>query len=161
MNAIAVVDENWGIGRNGKLLVYLPSDLKYFKDKTLGKTVIMGRETFSGIGRPLKGRETIVLSRSQNYKPGCLVFRSLDELLECLKSKNSEDVFVAGGETVYRQLLPYCGRFFITKMQGRFEADRHFPNLDVGAEFSIVWSSGWMEENSIKYQFTEYKRVMK
>ncbi|MCL1982580.1 MAG: dihydrofolate reductase [Clostridiales bacterium] len=156
MNAIAAVDENWGIGRNGKLLAHLPGDLLYFKEKTLGKTVVMGRETYNSIGKPLPGRETVVLSRSPGKRPGCQTFCSLGEAMEYLGGR---DVFVAGGEAIYKLFFPYCDRFFITKLYAAFDADRHFPNLDRdGGSFSVVWSSGIMEENSVRYQFTEYIR---
>ncbi|MCL1808290.1 MAG: dihydrofolate reductase [Clostridiales bacterium] len=162
MNAIAAVDENWGIGRNGKLLVRLPGDLKHFKEKTLGKTVVMGRETYDSIGNPLPGRETVVLSRDPGFKPACKAFCSLADALEYLGGKNSEDVFVAGGQAIYEEFFEYCDRFFITKIFAAFEADRHFPNLDENPDkYAIAWSSGIVGENSVKYQFIEYVRNKK
>jgi len=161
MNAIVIVDQNWGIGKSGQLLVHLPGDLKYFKEKTLGNTIIMGRETFDSMGgRLLPGRESVILSRNENFKPGCHVCKSLDETLEYVKDKPSENVFVAGGETVYRLFLPYCDKFFITKMYAEFEADRFFPNLDEQPEnFKVVRESEITSENGVKYQFFEYARV--
>jgi dihydrofolate reductase len=160
MNAIVVVDENWAIGNGGKLLVHLPGDLRYFKEKTLGKTIVIGRETFDSMGgRLLPGRETIILSRRDNFKPNCRVCRSLDETLECIKDKPGDEVFIAGGEKIYKLFLPYCDRFFVTKIHEKFDADRYFPNLDESPnEFAIESSSETVEENSVQYQFFEYAR---
>ena len=160
MIAIAVVDENWGLGNDGKLLARLPGDLKHFKEKTLGKTVIMGRKTFESMsGKLLPGRETVILSRDAGFKPGCTVLRSLDEVLGYVKGLPGDGVFVAGGEEIYRLFFPYCGTFFITKLYAAFEADRHFPNLDESPEaFTVKKSGGVMEENGVKYQFFEYTK---
>jgi len=161
MNAIAVVDENWGLGRNGKLLVHLLGDLKYFKEKTLGKTIIIGRGTYESMaGKLLPGRETAILSKNMDFKPDCLVLHSLEEALLYLKEKPDADMFVAGGESVYRLFFPYCDKFFITKLHAAFEADIYFRNLDDEPEsFAALWSSDIFEENGVKYQFFEYARV--
>ena len=160
MNAIVIVDKNWGIGCEGKLLAHLPSDLKYFKQKTLGNTLIMGRETFDSMGgRLLPDRETIILSRNEDFNPECKTCSSLEELLEAVKDKRSEELFVVGGESIYKLFLPYCDKFFVTKINETFEADRYFPNLDTSPEkFAVVWESEVIEENSLKYQFFEYVR---
>jgi dihydrofolate reductase len=161
MNAIVIVDKNWGIGKSGQLLVHLPGDLKYFKEKTLGNTIIMGRETFDSMGgRLLPGRESVILSRNEKFNPGCQVCKSLEETLEYIKDKPSEKVFIAGGETVYKLFLPYCDKFFVTKIYEGFEADRHFPNLDEQPEnFKVISESEVALENGIKYQFFEYARI--
>jgi len=158
MNAIVIADQNWGIGRSGKLLAHLPGDLKYFKEKTLGKTIIIGRETFDSMGgRLLPGRETLILSRREDFNPNCPVVHSLDEALEYVKNKKDEDLFVAGGEAIYKLFLPYCDTFFVTKIYHAFSADRYFPNLDERPdEFIIKWRGGVMEENEVRYEFIEY-----
>ena len=160
MNAIAAVDESWGIGRSGKLLASLPGDLKYFKEKTLGKTIVIGRETFDSMsGKLLPERETVILTRNADFKQNCTVIHTLNEALEYLKTKRSEDVYVAGGENVYRQFIPYCDVFFITKLYGTFGADRFFTNLDAyPGEFAVKQASGVKEENGVKYRFFEYVR---
>ena len=161
MNAIAVVDENWGLGKDGKLLTHLSGDLRYFKEKTLGKTIILGRKTFESMGgRLLPGRETVILSRDSGFAQGCKVLRDLDEALTFVSGKNGEDVFVAGGEAVYRLFLPYCDTFYITKLYASFEADRFFPNLDEAPDvFKTEWSGAVLEEKGVRYQFFMYKRV--
>ena len=161
MNAIAVVDRNWGLGRDGKLLVHLPGDLKYFKEKTLGKTIIIGRGTYESMaGKLLSGRDTIIMTRNENFKAPCAVAHSLEEALRYLKNIPGENQFAAGGETVYNMFFPYCDTFFITKMDAVFAADRHFPNLDsTPSGFTVKSLSGVMEENGVEYQFFEYKRI--
>ena len=159
MNAIAIVDENWGLGKDGKLLIHLPGDLKYFKEKTLGKTIIIGRKTFDSLGkRLLPDRETVIVSQNMKYDPGCMVCRSLEEALRYVKGRRPDDVFVAGGEAIYNLFLPYCDTFFITKIQASFEADKYFPNLDSSNRFYIDKSSAVVEENGVKYRFYKYTR---
>ncbi len=160
MNIIVVVDENWNIGRDGGLLVHLPGDLKYFKEKTLGKTVVVGRKTLESFpgAKPLPGRRNIVLTRQKHYRPGnCEICASKEELMAVLGS-DTEDVFISGGETVYRQFFQDCDRYFVTKIYASFDADRSFPRLDGRAEFTVVWKSDMQEENGVKYQFFEYRR---
>ena len=160
MNAIAVVDENWGLGKDGKLLAHLPGDLKYFKGKTLGKTIIIGRETFDSMGRTtLPDRETVVLSENPEFNAQCTVCRSREETLDYIKSKPDDELFIAGGEAIYRLFFSRCDKFFITKLYATFDADRYFPNLDRRRdEFEIKEAGAALEENGIRYQFFEYIR---
>lgn len=160
MNLIVVVDENWNIGRDGGLLVHLPGDLKYFKEKTYGKTLVMGRKTLESFpgGKPLPGRENIILTRNVNYKPeGCTVYHSKDELIKQLGADTS-NIFISGGESIYRQFLEDCDTFFITRIYDSFPADRSFPNLDKRDDLKIVWKSEMQEEKGIQYQFFKYMR---
>lgn len=160
MNLIVVVDENWSIGRDGGLLVHLSGDLKYFKKRTYGKTLIMGRKTLESFpgARPLPGRRNLVLTRRPDYAPeGCEVFHSKEELTRQL-GPDTSNVFVSGGENVYRQFLEDCDTFFVTKIYQSFPADRSFPDLDQREDLEITWKSGVQEEKGIKYQFFEYTR---
>lgn len=160
MNMIVAVDENWAIGRENKLLVHLPGDLKYFKEKTLGKVVVMGRHTLESLpgGKPLPGRTNIVLSTNRELAPGCKVCHSEEEMDEVLAEYAESDIFIIGGEKVYRDMMERCDSFFITKILKGFEADRFFLNLDDASEFEQVWASSVQEENGIEYIFTEYKK---
>lgn len=171
MKAIVVADENWAIGKDGGLLIHLPGDLKYFKEKTLGKTVVMGRATLESLpgGKPLPKRRTIVLSgngklaeRLAGTAETASSVEALLALLEREKQAGSlaeDDVFAAGGETVYRQLLPYCDEVFVTKIQKTFSgADKHFPNLDQLAEWELFREGEPIEENGVVYRFTVYQR---
>lgn len=162
MKAIVAVDQHWGIGKDGGMLVHIPKDLAYFKEKTLGKVVIMGRGTLESLpgAKPLKGRETIILSRSPGYDPGCKVCVSLEELFTLLKDYPDEDIFVAGGGDVYRQLMPHCDVCLVTKIDAAFAADTFFENLDAGQSFSLTAESEPITENGVTYRFAEYQRIL-
>ena len=111
MNIIVAVDKNWAIGKDNKLLVSIPSDMKFFRETTTGKVVVMGRKTLESFpgGQPLKKRTNIVLTSDRNYKvKDAIVVHTVEELLQTLKAYKQEDIYVIGGESVYRQLLPYC-----------------------------------------------------
>lgn len=158
MNLIVVVDDKWGIGKNGGLLLHLPGELKYFKEKTIGKTIVMGRETLQTFPKsePLPQRKNIVLSRNADFEASCLVCHSMGELFKTLESENMEDIFICGGENIYKQFSPYCNRYFVTKLMGEFQADKFFENLDLRNDLKIVWKSELQEENEILYHFLEY-----
>ena len=109
MNLIVAVDENWAIGNRNKLLVSIPADMKFFREMTKGNVVVMGRKTMESFpgGQPLKKRTNIVLSRDESYQvKDAVVVHSLEELLEQLKSFPEESIYVIGGESIYRMLLP-------------------------------------------------------
>ncbi|MBP6491902.1 MAG: dihydrofolate reductase [Clostridia bacterium] len=161
MKTIVVVDKNWGIGKDGDLLVHLPGDLKYFKEKTLGKVVVMGRTTLESLPgkKPLKDRTNIVLSRNPEFKAeGCIQCRSMGELFKVLEQYEMEDVFVVGGQDIYRQFLPYCSGHFVTKINQAFEADKFFENLDLREDMEVIWESEPQTEKGIEYRFIEYRR---
>ncbi|MDO4545867.1 MAG: dihydrofolate reductase [Bacillota bacterium] len=160
MNAIAVVDENWAIGRNGGLLVHLPGDLKYYKEKTWGKVIVVGRKTLESFpgGKPLPGRTNIVLTANKAYEAeGAVVCHSKEEVLEKVKTFDEEDVFIAGGAGIYREFFDCCRAFYITRIYDSFEADTYFPRLEE-SEFEIAWRSEMQEEKGISYQFLKYVR---
>ena len=162
MNLIVAADENWGIGKDGGLLIHLPGDLKYFKEKTKGKVVVMGRATLESLpgGKPLPVRTNLVLTRDSSFKKeGCLIVNDMEQLLaECAKY-DPEDVMIIGGEQIYMQLIRQCERLFITKIFASFDADKHLMNVDKMRSFALVWESNVMEENGISYQFLEYRRM--
>ena len=138
MNLIAAVDKNWAIGLNNKLLVSIPEDMKFFRQTTTGKVVVMGRKTLESFpnGQPLKNRTNIVLTSNRNYRVnGAIVVYSLEELLKELKKYPSEDIYVIGGESIYRQLVDYCDVAHITKIDYAYNADSWFPNLDEKEEW--------------------------
>lgn len=161
MNLIVAADENWGIGKDGGLLTHLSGDLKYFKEKTKGKVVVMGRATLESLpkGRPLPERTNIVLTRDTSFeKEGCVIVNNMEQLLaECAKY-DSEDVMIIGGEQIYMQLIRQCERLFITKIFGDFDADKHLMNVDRMRSFELLWESDIKEENGISYQFLEYRK---
>ena len=161
MKLILAADRNWAIGKDGDLLCHLPGELKYFKEKTVGKTVIMGRGTLESLPgkKPLPKRENIVISGNPDYAvPGAVVLHSHEELFDYIRDKDSDEVMVLGGGRVYRELLPYCDTCYITRIYDSFDADTWFVNLDEMPEFEIVWQSELQEENGIQYRFLEYRR---
>ena len=161
MNLIAAVDSNWAIGNKERLLVSIPNDHKHFREETTGKVVVLGRKTLQTFpqGLPLKNRTNIILSRDRNDEvKDALVVHSVEELLEELKKYNEEDVYVIGGESVYRQLLPYCRTAHITKIDHSYEADAFFPDLDSDPEWEITADSDEMTYFDIAYTFLKYER---
>ena len=161
MNLIAAVDKNWAIGCKNKLLVSIPADMKFFRETTTGKVVVMGRKTLESFpnGLPLKNRTNIVLTHNPNYKVNdAIVVHSLDELHEELKKYNSEDVYVIGGEKIYEQLLDECDVAHITKIDYAYDADAYFPNLDEKPEWEITADSDEQTYFDLEYQFVKYER---
>ena len=131
MELIAAADKNWAIGRDGKLLCHLPGELKYFKEKTTGKTVVMGRKTLESLpgSKPLPNRRNIVLTKDLSFeKEGCEIVHSVDELFDIL---GEEPVMVMGGASVYEQLLPYCDSCYITKIDACFDADTYLSLIHI------------------------------
>ena len=159
MELIVNVTENWGIGLRDQLLVAISADLKRFRALTTGKTVILGRRTLATFpgGRPLKNRENIVLTHDVNFAAeGALVAHDLPELFALLRGKNTDDVCVIGGASVYEQLLPYCARARVTKTLLTPEADRFFPNLDALENWQIEQESSPQEENGVRFLYVDY-----
>lgn len=161
MNIIVAVDKNWGIGKDNKLLVSIPSDMKFFREETTNKVVVMGRKTLESFpnGLPLKRRINIVLTKDMNYKvKDAILVHSVEELLEQLKKYNSEDVYVIGGDSIYRQLLPYCDVAHVTKIDYAYEADSYFPNLDEMSDWKIGQMSEEQTYFDLEYAFVKYVR---
>ncbi len=162
MNIIAAVDRNWAIGNKGRLLVSIPNDQKHFREETMGKVVVLGRRTLQTFpqGMPLQGRTNIILSRDRGFRvKGALVVHSIEELLRELEKYPSRDVYCIGGESVYRQLLPYCDTAHITKIDHAYEADAHFPDLDQDSKWKITADSDELTYFDIAYTFLKYERI--
>ena len=161
MNIIVAADSNWGIGNREKLLVSIPNDMKHFRQETVGKVVVLGRKTLQTFpqGQPLQDRTNIILSADRSYQvKGALVVHSLEELLEELKKYDSDSIYVIGGESVYRQLLPYCDTAHVTKIDHVYQADAYFPNLDRDGEWEITADSEEQTYFDIPYTFLRYQR---
>lgn len=159
MKAIVAVDLNWGIGCGGNLLQRIPEDMNFFKQMTLGKVVVMGRETFDSLpGKsPLKDRVNIVLSKSViSSDNGVIICRSLNELFKQIEKYNTEDVFIIGGESVYSQFLPYCEEAYVTRIQNEYLADKYFINLDKEESWELKSVSDSKKYNDIQYYFVTY-----
>ncbi len=161
MNIIAAVDNNWAIGSKNELLVRIPNDHKMFREMTTGKVVVLGRKTLETFpqGQPLKNRTNIILSANPKYRvKDATVVHSIDELTEELKKYDDGDIYIIGGESVYRQMLPYCNVAHITKIDHEYEADAYFPNLDKDEEWEITADSEEQTYFDIAYQFLRYER---
>ncbi len=164
MNLIVAVDNNWAIGCRNNLLVSIPADHKFFRQETTGKVVALGRKTLETFpqGMPLKNRTNIILSRNPDYRvKDAVIVHSREELLEELKNYNSEDVYIIGGESVYRMMLPYCDVAHVTKIDHEYEADAYFPNLDETGEWEITAVSEEQTYFDLAYQFVKYERRIK
>jgi len=162
MNLIAAVDKNWAIGKNGSLLVSIPEDMKLFRSETTGKVVVMGRKTLESFpgGNPLKNRTNIVITRNCDYvKEGVTVCRSVEETLDELKNYRDEDIYIIGGESIYRQFLPYCSTAHITKIDFTYEADTFFPNLDEDKNWKVTESSDEKTYFDLEYYFLKYENA--
>lgn len=161
MNLIVAVDNNWAIGNKDRLLVSIPNDHKHFREETTGKVVVLGRKTLQTFpqGMPLKNRTNIILSRDPSYEAGdAVVVHSIEELLEELKKYDTEDVYIIGGESIYRQMLPYCDTAHVTKIDREYEADTYFPDLDQDPEWEITADSDEQTYFDIAYTFLKYER---
>lgn len=162
MKLIVNVDKNWAIGKDGKLLFHFSRDMKFFKEHTTGAIVVMGRKTLDSLpgGRPLPDRRNIVLSRDPGFtREGVTVCSNGGELAELLRGVG-EDIYVIGGESLYRDLLPFCDTAYVTKVDAAADgADAHMVDLDRSDHWSIAEESETFEEKGIKFRFVTYKRI--
>ncbi|MGI6212995.1 MAG: dihydrofolate reductase [Christensenellales bacterium] len=158
MKSIVVVDNNWGIGRQGQLLFRLPKDLAYFKERTLGKVVVMGHNTLLSLpsGKPLPNRKTIVVTQIFKSTDTFTAVYDLDELFSELKKYDSDDIFIAGGAMLYHSTLQYCDEALITKVDATANAEYFFPNLDRLPEWSLSDESEPVIDNGYNIKFTRY-----
>ena len=159
INVIAAVDRNMAIGNDNKLLFWLPNDLKRFKQLITGNTIVMGRKTFDSLPKgALPNRRNVVLSRSVSSLPGIEVFTDLQSALDSCAVE--ENVYIIGGESVYRQALPLANRLCLTEIDAAApQADAFFPGVDKN-----VWAEEWSESHQTdekhehSYRFVDYVR---
>lgn len=161
MNAIVAVDNNWAIGSKNNLLVRIPADHKNFRQETTGKVVVLGRKTLETFpqGMPLPNRINIILSTNPDYKvKDAVVVHSKEELDTELKKYPTEDVYIIGGESVYRMMLPECSVVHVTKIDHDYEADAYFPDLDKDDAWEITAESEEQTYFDLPYYFVKYER---
>ncbi len=161
MNLIAAVDKNWGIGRENKLLVSIPEDMRFFREMTTGHVIVMGRKTLESFPgkRPLKDRVNIVLSRDPAYTvKGAVVVHNKEELQKELAVYDPRGVYVIGGESVYRLLLEDCDTAYLTRIDYAYDADAHFPDLDSDPDWEMAEESEEQTYFDLEYRFTRYER---
>lgn len=157
LSIIVAVAENGVIGRHGRMAWQLPAELAYFRKTTLGHPIIMGRVTHESIGRTLPKRLNIVITRNPNYRPfpGSLVVNSLGEAIQKAKTtQDSYEIFVIGGEEIFRQALPQVDKVYLTKVNAKIDGDKffHFDPKD----WQLVWSEKHAADKDNKYPF-EFK----
>ena len=159
MKAIFHADKNWGIGKANGLMFSLPKDMKFFRETTMGKVVVMGLNTLHSLpnGTPLKNRVNIVLSPVDIE--GVVTVHDLDELFAEVKKYPADDVFVIGGASVYRTLIPYCTEILVTKVDADGGADVFVPDLDADPDFECVQESGAVEDNGYTIRFCVYRNL--
>ena len=161
MNAIAAVDANWAIGNKNRLLTSIPADMKFFREKTMGHVVVMGRKTLESFpnGLPLKNRVNIVLTANRSYKvKDAVIVHTKEELLEELKKYDSNELYVIGGGSIYEMLIPYCDTAYITKIDHAYAADTYFPNLDQMDDWEMTEVSEEQTCFGLEYVFAKYER---
>ena len=161
MNAIVAVDSNWAIGNKGQLLIRIPADQKRFREITTGGVVVLGRktmDTFPG-RKPLPNRTNIILSTNPEYKvDDAIVVHSIEQLIEELKSYPSESIYIIGGDSVYKQMLPYCDKVYVTKIDRKYEADAYFPDLDKDPDWHVVNTSEEQVIFDTTYTYIDYEK---
>jgi len=162
MKLIVGVAQDWGIGYENELLYWVPEDIAYFKEKTMGKVIIMGYLTLLSLPgeKPLPGRVNVVVCDNEDISvPGTLMSRSLKDLRELTKFRCADDLFVIGGASIYEQLLPYCTQAYITKFASaeRKPADKYFPNLDELDNWTMIDSAEPKEYEGTSFTFTVYE----
>lgn len=156
---IVAMDQNGLIGNNNEIPWHLPDDLKRFKKITMGHPIVMGRKTFESIGKPLPGRENIILTRNkEKVFEGCTVFYSQAELIQYCINKVDE-VFVIGGAEIFRIFLPYVDKLYVTKIHHEFSGDVFFPEMDC-SNFQIVAKEKGIkdEKNPYEYEYILYEK---
>ena len=153
MNLIASVDNNWGIGYKGHLLCHIPEDMRWFREHTTGKVVVMGRATLESLpgSRPLAERVNIVI---------CTVVRTPEAFFELIERFVTHDIYVIGGASVYAMMMPYCHYAYITKVDQQFPADRHLANLDAQPGWQLVSASEDKEHEGLHFKHCIYKNAI-
>lgn len=167
IRAILHADKKWGIGKKNDLMFSLPKDMKFFRETTDGQVVVMGENTLLSFpnGKPLKNRTNIVLSpekiREQEFEDRTLVVvHTMEKLLEILRVLDeTEDIYVIGGASMYRQLLPYCKEVLLTKVDADGGAEVFFSNLDEDPNFCLASEGEPQDDNGYSISFTKYENL--
>ena len=161
LSIIVAVAKNNAIGKDNKLIWRLPEDLKRFKELTSGKIIIMGRKTFESLGRVLPNRIHIILTKNRDFTYENEKVKVVNDIKDIDEYINSdEECFVIGGASIYKILMPYSKRMYITKIDEEFEADTYFPDFDEKDWRVIERNIGTTnEENPYKYEYVTYERI--
>lgn len=159
VSLIAAMSKNRGIGKDNKLLWHIKEDFNWFKKHTLGKVIVMGRNTYTSIGTPLPKRLNIVLTKDKNFNPhpDVIVMSSLEEVF--IEYRNELEIMIIGGATLYEQCLSLANRIYLTEIDKTFDADTYFPQFD-----TELWNRYFHLEGSedvgFNYSFNVYKKKL-
>lgn len=157
MNAIVVVDEHWGIGKDNDLLFHLKKDMSFFRSMTSGKVIVVGANTYESFPNgALPNRVNIVLDGSGSVRPDAITVKSVAELDRTLADYDTDSVFVCGGASVYSLLLDRCQYAYVTKVSANGNAQVFFPNLDKLQGWSLVEAGEWIQDGDYQIQFCKY-----
>jgi len=160
ISIIAAMDEERGIGIDNKMPWHLPIDLKRFKKITMGHHLVMGRKTFESIGKPLPGREMIILSRNPDFNPeGCFRCGSFSEAIDRARIAGEKELFIVGGGEVYRESIPIVERMYLTFVHTSQQADTHFPDFDE-IDWSLICEGGFKADQENPHPHT-FKYLLK
>lgn len=160
ISLLLAMDKNQLIGKDNDLPWRLPADLAYFKRVTMGHPIIMGRKTYDSIGRPLPGRENIIITRDTTYKAeGCKVIHSIDEIVK-MSEETDQELFVIGGAEIFKEILPHSDRLYITEIEEEFEGDTYFPVFNK-IEWKVISKEKGIkdEKNPYEYTFLVYEKI--
>ena len=156
ISIIAAVGQNLELGLNNELIWHLKSDMKNFKSMTMGKKVVMGKNTYLSLPGVLKGRTYIILSSSLKDIPGVMIYHNFDELLEFINSLD-EEVMIIGGAAIYELFLPYADNLYLTEIEDTHEADAYFPKFNK-EDYDRIDDMEPIIEDEITYRLVRYKR---
>ncbi|MDM5315332.1 dihydrofolate reductase [Fictibacillus sp. b24] len=153
---VVAMDENRAIGKDNDLPWYLPNDLKHFKNVTMGKPIVMGRKTYESIGKPLPGRENIVVTRDDNYQAeGTTIVHSVDDVLK----KDAEELCVIGGTEIFKLFMPVADRLYVTEIHHTFDADTYFPEINRDEWREVSRKPGILDEkNKYAHDFVVFEK---
>lgn len=156
ISLILAMADNGTIGHNNALPWHLPNDLKFFKNSTLGKPIIMGRKTYESIGKPLPGRENIIISRSLNRNdiPGCVVFNTLQEAIDDINHRYDQvEIMIMGGAQIYQASLPFMDRLYLTHVHAEVEGDTQMPAFDF-TDAKLIFEEKHQKDDKNRYDYT-------
>lgn len=161
ITVIAAIAKNNALGKDNDLIWYLPADLKRFKKVTTGHYILMGRNTFESIGKPLPNRTTIIITRNKNYsKEGCLIAGSIEEAIEL--AKEEAQLFIIGGAQIYKEIMAkdLADQLDITLVHSEFDADVYFPEIDAKVWKEVAREDFKADEkNDYDYSFISYQKI--
>ncbi|MEH7388572.1 dihydrofolate reductase [Bacillus sp. JJ1521] len=160
ISLLVAMDKNQLIGKDNDLPWRLPADLAYFKRVTMGHPIFMGRKTYDSIGRPLPGRENIIVTRDTSYEAeGCKVIHSIDDIVK-MSEETEKELFVIGGAEIFKEILRHSDRLYITEIEEEFEGDTYFPAFDK-TEWKVISKEKGIkdEKNPYEYTFLVYEKI--